>query len=492
MHLNKIFVLCILLYLCLAEKDYVLELNDNDFDKEIAQHGIAVVMFYAPWCGHCKKLKPEYEKAAEEMNRNDPSVAFIKIDCTEAGKETCSKYNIESYPTLKIFQSGEFSQDYDGPRKASGIVDYIEARIGPSSKEITSIEDLDKFVTMKNDVCVVGFFEKETELKEIFLKLADKLREKVKFAHSSSKSVLEKERIVNGIVLFRQSYLRNKFEEARVAYTGKAASEDINDFIAKNYHGLVGHRKPENREDFKNPSVIAYYDIDYSKNPKGTNYWRNRILKIALQYKNQITFAMSSKDDFHHELSDYDFDIASENKPFVVAKNTKEQKFVLKDPFSVEALEKFVKNFLEGTLEPYLKSEPIPEINDGPVIIAVAKSFDELVVNNDKDTLVEFYAPWCGHCKRLTPVYEQLAQKLKDEDVVVVKMDATANEIPTNYSISSYPSIYWVPKNSKNNPVLYEGERKLEDFIKYVAKHATNELNGYDRNGSAKVEKDEL
>lgn len=45
----------------------------------------------------------------------------------------------------------------------------------------------------------------------------------------------------------------------------------------------------------------------------------------------------------------------------------------------------------EGSLEPYVKSEPIPESNDGPVTVAVAKNFDEVVTNNGKDTLIEFY-----------------------------------------------------------------------------------------------------
>ena len=61
-----------------------------------------------------------------------------------------------------------------------------------------------------------------------------------------------------------------------------------------------------------------------------------------------------------------------------------------------------------GEIDPYLKSEDVPESNDGPVKVAVAKNFDSLVTDSGKDSLVEFYAPWCGHCKKLTPIYEEV------------------------------------------------------------------------------------
>lgn len=71
-------------------------------------------------CGHCKRLKPEYAKAAEDLLRNDPPVYLAKVDCTEAGKDTCNKHGVSGYPTLKIFRNGELSQEYSGPREAPG------------------------------------------------------------------------------------------------------------------------------------------------------------------------------------------------------------------------------------------------------------------------------------------------------------------------------------------------------------------------------------
>jgi protein disulfide-isomerase A3 len=64
-------------------------------------------------------LKPEYAKAAELMRSDDPPIVLAKVDCTEAGKETCSKYSVSGYPTLKIFRNGEVSSEYNGPRDAS-------------------------------------------------------------------------------------------------------------------------------------------------------------------------------------------------------------------------------------------------------------------------------------------------------------------------------------------------------------------------------------
>ena len=98
-------------------------------------------------------------------------------------------------------------------------------------------------------------------------------------------------------------------------------------------YGLVGVRTQDTSKDFKQPLVIAYFGVDYKKNPKGTNYWRNRILKVAQSFKD-YTFAISSKDEFQYEMNEYGIDFVPSEKPIVTAKNAKGQKFILKEEFS--------------------------------------------------------------------------------------------------------------------------------------------------------------
>ncbi|KAL6427249.1 hypothetical protein ACFW04_008684 [Cataglyphis niger] len=492
MLLKCLTILSLVLFGVYADEKDVLELTDETFESELERHENTLVMFYAPWCGHCKRLKPDFAKAAELLIGNEPPITLAKVDCTESGKETCNKFSVSGYPTLKIFERNEFRSDYNGPREAAGIVKYMKSQVGPASTELTSEKAHNTFLDA-DDVSVVGYFEEDdSPLAAAFHTVSKKLREKVRFAHTSTKEILDKVSHKNNIVLYRPKILHNKFEDKSIIYEGGDSINDVNDFVTKNYYGIAGVRTRDNAQDFKNPLVIAYYNVDYVKNAKGTNYWRNRIIKVAKDFP-EYSFAIASKDDFQHELNDFGIDYTKGDKPVVLARDAKNQKFVLQGEFSVETFEAFLKDLQAGALEPYLKSEPIPESNTGNVKVAVAKNFDDVVTNNGKDTLIEFYAPWCGHCKKLAPIFDELGDKLADEDVEIVKFDATANDVPAPYEVRGFPTLFWVPKDAKDSPVKYEGGRQLDDFVNYIAKHATDELKGYDRKGNERKSRiDEL
>jgi protein disulfide isomerase family A protein 3 len=468
----------------------VLVFTDNDFESNVKQHSIILVEFYAPWCGHCKRLAPEYEEAATKLKSTDPLVPLAKVDCT-AEKSICEKFGVSGYPTLKVFKNGAFAFEYEGGRNADGIIKYMLSKAGPSTKELTNNADFDKFIGSTLPV-VVGFFSSEgSTLQKLFQTVADGLAEDFRFAHSYNAEVNKKAGYEDdAIVIFSPKMLHNKFEENNRKYTGSASSSaTLRTWIEENIHGFAGVRTSFNQKYFnRKPLVIAYYLVDYEKNPKGTNYWRNRIMKVGKQVKQKlgvdVTFAVSNFRDMH-DINEYGIETPEDSKIYIVGRDNNDRKYVMSDDFTLENFEKWLTSFLQGKLEAYLKSEPIPSSNDEPVKVVVAKNFNDIVNDESKDVLIEFYAPWCGHCKSLEPKYNEAAEKLsKEKDIVIAKMDATANDVPAPYEVKGFPTIYYASKNNKKFPQPYNGGREVDDIVRFIAQSSTDALKTFDRNGN--------
>lgn len=77
------------------------------------------------------------------------------------------------------------------------------------------------------------------------------------------------------------------------------------------------------------------------------------------------------------------------------------KKYNYEGEITADGLKQFFIGFSEKTLRPFYKSEEIPAANNEPVKVVVGKTFNDIVLDETKDVLVEFYAPWCGHCKRV-------------------------------------------------------------------------------------------
>jgi len=146
-----------------------------------------------------------------------------------------------------------------------------------------------------------------------------------------------------------------------------------------------------------------------------------------------------------------------------------------KETWDAASLKSYVKKVEKDTYPRYIRSEPIPE-NQGAVVTLVGKTFEDIVMDETKDVLVEFYAPWCGHCKKLAPIWDELGTIFEPlEDVIIAKVDATSNTLPRGINANSYPTIMWFPKNNKM-PTPYNQGRTLENLKRFVLTSATRKF----------------
>lgn len=449
------------------EKDGdVFVLTTSTFDDFVADD-ITLVEFYAPWCGHCKTLAPEYAKAATTLAAD--GIKLGKVDAT-VESELGTRFGVTGYPTIKVFRKGS-PVDYKGPRDAAGIVSYMTKQAAPSVTILKSLADLEKFV--RDDAAIVYFGEATGKTYKAFETLADKQRETFRFAQTSAADILEKHGHKDEVVLIQSKrYSQSPLEIATLAHK----EGDLLSFIQKNILPLVGELSNDNQALYHSkdtPLVKIYRDLNWQLDSKGANYFLNKIRKIAKEYKDKFSFVVTSKSKNQKEVDD--FGLPKGENPFAIHNIKKGLKYPAANLFSMESLKAHLESFLADKLESYVKSEPIPENQpaDEPVVV-VGKNFEEIVMDSTKDVLLEAYAPWCGHCKTLEPKYKELAQKMsKYDSVTIAKIDATANDIPSKFAVSGFPTIFFIPANKKDSPIKYDGAREVSDFVNYIKKHAS-------------------
>jgi protein disulfide-isomerase A1 len=139
-----------------------------------------------------------------------------------------------------------------------------------------------------------------------------------------------------------------------------------------------------------------------------------------------------------------------------------------------KAIEQFVTDFEKKKLRPWLRSEPLPSKKDmmPPVGVLVGSNFREVAEDTAVDVFIDFYAPWCGHCRKLEPQWKDLGKKLQHVKTLrIMKLDATRNEVE-GMTISGYPTIVLFPAGrTLKQEVHYSGSRQPGDMLAWLHKH---------------------
>uniref|UniRef100_A0A8C4RIS1 Protein disulfide-isomerase A4 n=1 Tax=Erpetoichthys calabaricus TaxID=27687 RepID=A0A8C4RIS1_ERPCA len=455
-------------------------LSKDNFDEVVNDADIILVEFYAPWCGHCKRLAPEYEKAAQELNNRIPPIPLAKVDAT-AETEIANRFSVTGYPTLKIFRKGK-DFEYNGPREKEGIVSYMIDQAGPPSKQIQTIKQLREFIKEGDDIVIIGVFQDDHDIAlASYQEACNNLREDYYCHHTFNSDIAKSLKASPGhLALVKPEKFQSKYEPEshKLKFTDITTSAEVRDFITQHALPLVGHRKPSNdaKRYSKRPLVVVYYGVDFSFDYRvATQFWRNKVLEVAKEFP-EYTFAIADEEDYAEELKGLGLSESGEEVNVAILGDGGKKYVMEPSDFDSDALTEFVTAFKKGKLKPIVKSQAIPKNNKGPVKVVVGKTFEDIVMDPKKDVLIEFYAPWCGHCKKLEPEFLELGRKYKQEpNIVIAKMDATANDVPHDiYKVEGFPTIYFAPSNNKQKPIKFEnGKRDLESLSQFVEKHAT-------------------
>jgi len=366
-----------------------LTLDDKNFVSQVggSPH---FVMFYAPWCGHCKRLAPTWEELAVKYAKDvDSEVTIGKVDCT-VSTALCSAQDVTGYPTLKFFKSGAEKEDgvkYRGNRDAASLEKFIAEKLGQEAPE----------------------------------------------AEKADKAEASKATVENGLHILTVE-----------SFGDSVASGDT--FI-KFYAPWCGHCQ----------KLAPVWD-DLAK-----AFEKDEKVKVA---KVDCTKHQSVCQE--HEVRGY---------PTLAYFSLGKKVETYKGARTLAELKDFI-NTMKGT-----EKEAPAGAEDGKVPDSTKPS--AAVVALDKDTFpegtktgvtfVKFFAPWCGHCKRLAPTWEELAQKYKgNSGVSIAHVDCTAGEnvnraLCDGQGVNGFPTLNIYKDGEKVGE--YSGKRDLEALSAFVEKH---------------------
>jgi len=376
-------------------------------------------MFYAPWCGHCKRLHPIWNELAEKYNDEQERdfVTIGKVDCT-VDTDLCSEQDISGYPTLKLFNNGDLSNGvrYRGKRE---------------------IPAFDKF-------------------------LADNV-----------KSVAEEEEKENAVEEEAEE------EDDDVAAPPAAAKVDIEDGLAKltvdTFDAHVGQgvhfikffapwcghcqrmapawdQLAKALEDDDHVS-IGRVDCTLDRDLCSTHGVRG--------YPTLLLFVNGMKDEKYQGGREFQELFAYASKQGEKHANAKLNAREIVPQLGGD------REFAQVPAEPELDIQ-VKEPKQS-VLVLGEDNFDAAVA--DALVFVKFYAPWCGHCRNMAPTWEELANKYSSQSgVKIAKVDCTEERgLCSRHSVNGYPTLLLF--NAGIKIAEFEESRSLDSLSAFVERH---------------------
>jgi len=481
----------------------------NKFMK--TEKGKVLAMFYAPWCGHCKRMKPDYQAAAKEL-KGSAVLAAMDVNKPE-NSVIAKKFNVTGFPTLLYFESGQYQFAYPGDNNKAAIKAFLadpkpEAEDKP--KEVEWSEEPSEVVHLSDDN-FDSFMESEPSVLVMFYAPWCGHCKKAKPHFVSAASIMAQMNIpgkLTAVDCTKHQQLSKRFDvkgfpTIKYFKDGQMAF-DAGD--ARDQESILKFMK-----DPKEPPPPPPPEVPWKEEESDVVHLSEEDFKPFLKKKKHVLVMFYAPWCGHckrakPEMTAAAADFAEDSKVEIAAVDCTTDKSVC-SAFEVTGFPTFryfhyynkeqksydggrtrkdFVAFMSDPLSPFAGQEPPPpgpeeqwQDLDGALFVKHLKNdeFDSFMKYKET-VLVMFYAPWCGHCKAMKSDYAQAAKELTDSGVVHVlaAVDATIEtELGKRFSVRGYPTLKFFRKGLEVED--YKGGRSKTEIVAYITEKAATVRN---------------
>jgi len=455
----------------------VLELNAASYTKFVTENKLAVVLFYAPWCGHCKAFMPEFERTATALKEKGVPVARINGDDEADIKESVG---LQGFPTIMVYVDGKHVI-YDGARSKEGVMAFVDRAGKPAYAIVTEKKALDLFIE-QNPTAVIGYIGNvETdgeEIQNMFIGTAQAMHFSghAAFAMISDPSMIDPE--VKGPIFELHSPDLKKPSRFNIEGTEEDAHLPLfnrfTHWVSSQVMPVLGEINQDTYQGYVDARLafvwFAVADKDDAEMMKKYEFVR----EVGREYIGKMSFVLVDGKTQARQISH--LGLQMDKLPAVVA--TDRLRYVMTEELNADNLRKFVQDYLDKKVEPNLKSQEPPKPEDfesAAVKTVVSKTWKDVVMDDKRDVLVKFYADWCGHCKAFAPDYVKVAEDLVSvrDKLYLVEYNFPENELKEEVPVQGFPTLIFYPAGAKDKFVVYEGDRSIGSLLQFIQKHKT-------------------
>jgi len=456
----------------MADPGDIVELNGASYTKFVKDNKLCVVMFYAPWCGHCKAFKPEYERIATALKEKE--IPCGRIDGDAEG-EISNEVGIEGFPTIMVYVDGK-PVKYDGPRTKDGVLNFIEMAKKPPYVIVTEKKALDMFLETA-PTAVIGYIgggdSDDNEIQNMFLGAANAMHFSghAQFAMVSDPKIIDPE--ADGPIFELRTPDLLKPSRFNIEGTDEDAHLPLfnrfTHWISSQVMPVLGEINQDTYQGYVDARLPFVWFVVADKDDEALLEKYSFVREIGRENIGKLTFVMVNGKTQARQVKHLGFEM--DKLPGIVA--TDRLRYHMTEELTADNLRKFLQDYIDNKIEPTLKSQEVPTpeaFETSTVKTVVSKNWKEVVFDEKRDVLVKYYAEWCGHCKAFAPDYIKVAALLagQKDKLYLAEMNFPENELKENVEVQGFPTVIFYPAASKDKPIVYKGDRSVGNLLKFL------------------------